>query len=38
MDNLVALPVQALLQRNLPSTADVLNRIAQAMAKEQSAA
>ncbi len=38
MDNLVALPVQALLQRNLPSAADVLNRIAQATAKEQTAA
>jgi formylmethanofuran dehydrogenase subunit B len=38
MDNLVALPVQALLQRNLPSAAEVLNRIAQAMAKERSAA
>jgi formylmethanofuran dehydrogenase subunit B len=38
MDNLVALPLQALLQRGLPSAADVLNRIAQAMAKERSAA
>lgn len=38
MDSLVALPVQALLQRNLPSAADVLNRIAQAMTKERSAA
>ncbi len=38
MDNLVALPVQALLQRSLPSAADVLNRIVQAMAKERSAA
>jgi formylmethanofuran dehydrogenase subunit B len=38
MDNLVALPVRALLQRNLPSAADVLSRIAQATAKERSAA
>jgi formylmethanofuran dehydrogenase subunit B len=38
MDNLVALPLQAPLQRGLPSAADVLNRIAQAMAKERSAA
>jgi formylmethanofuran dehydrogenase subunit B len=38
MDNLVALPVQGLLQRSLPSAADVLTRIANAMAKEQSAA
>jgi formylmethanofuran dehydrogenase subunit B len=38
MDNLVALPVRALLHRNLPSAADVLNRIAQATAKERSAA
>jgi formylmethanofuran dehydrogenase subunit B len=34
MDNLVALPLRGLLQRDLPSAADVLNRIAKALTKE----
>lgn len=38
MDNVVALPLHGLLQRNLPSVADVLDRIAQALAKEQPSA
>jgi hypothetical protein len=38
MDNVVALPVHGLLQRNLPSVADVLDRIVSALAKEQTTA
>jgi len=38
MDNVVALPVHGLLQRNLPSVADVLDRIDTALAKEQATA
>jgi len=38
MDNVVALPLHGLLQRNLPSVADVLDRIVQALAKEQPSA
>jgi formylmethanofuran dehydrogenase subunit B len=38
MDNLVALPLQELCRRNLPGVADVIDRIAQAIAREQSAA
>jgi formylmethanofuran dehydrogenase subunit B len=38
MDNVVALPVHGLLQRNLPSAADVLDRIVSALAKEQTTA
>jgi formylmethanofuran dehydrogenase subunit B len=38
MDNVVALPLHGLLQRNLPSASDVLDRIVAALAKEQTTA
>jgi len=38
MDNVVALPLRGLLQRNLPSVADVLDRMMRVLAKEQTTA
>jgi formylmethanofuran dehydrogenase subunit B len=38
MDNVVALPLRGLLQRNLPSVADVLDRMTRVLAKEQTTA
>lgn len=38
MDNVVALPLHGLLQRNLPSVADVLDRMTRVLTKEQTTA